>query len=143
MLPGSEVRPDPQDRQVAEPESGLYFPDTHSVQGPLLGPVKPPVHTQLVCVALPAEDRESDGHETHAVNDVAAETEEKVPLGQSTQEADPSTDLYLPARHFSHVPLSRPVWSSAHMHTLNVVFMLYPALQVQSENFELFSREVE
>ena len=133
MLPGGEVSPEPQDRQASEPGSDLYFPETHTVQGPPAGPVKPELHKQALCVELPTGDREPEAHGTHAVIDVAAEMEENVPLGQSEQAAGPTPDLYLPARHCTHLPPSL-VWPVAHMHTLEVVLMLYPASQVQSEN---------
>jgi hypothetical protein len=129
VLPGGEVYPEPpQGRHDAEPEPGLYFPESHIVQGPPLDPEKPPAHTQLVSVPLPRGDSEPDGHETHVDSDVAAKAEEKVSLRQLTHAADPGSDLYFPARHCTHVPPVEPV---------------YPASHVQSESWELPAGELE
>ena len=76
VLPGDEVYPEPQVRHGAEPEPGLYFPESHIVQGPPLDPVNPPAHAQLVSVPLPRGDSEPDGHVTHVDRDDAAKAGE-------------------------------------------------------------------
>ena len=118
MLPGGEVRPNPQSTQDTDPRPDLYFPDSHLVQGPPSGPEKPGLHLQLVSDALARGETEPDGHEVHVATIVAAGSEENVSATQLVQDPDPCADLYFPAIHSTQVSPEMPV---------------NPALQVHSE----------
>jgi hypothetical protein len=49
----------------AEPGAVLYFPDTHAVHVPPLGPVYPVLHEQLCTTVLPLAETEFTGHCRH------------------------------------------------------------------------------
>lgn len=79
--------------QGVDPESFLYFPGTHAVQGPSSPPVVPALHAQSTGEALPLMDDECRGHSTHTVGVLAAVEVEYVCLPQSVHSADPGSFL--------------------------------------------------
>jgi len=82
--------------QAASPVANLYFPATHSVQVPPLGPDQPALHLQAVETVLCTGESDSDGQLSHA--------------------ADPRdfSGLNLPTGHCVHSSPSGPVQPALH-----------------------------
>jgi hypothetical protein len=118
----------PQSRQVTVPVNDLYFPATHSAQGPPFGPVDPVLQVQLVKDALPSGELEFGGQALHFEMAVAPTAAEYVPAPQGVQVTVPVNALYFPAVHGAHGPPFGPV---------------DPVLQVQLVKAELPTGEME
>jgi len=88
---------------AAFPVAILYFPATHSVQVPPLGPDHPALHLQAVSTVLCTGESDSDGQLLHA--------------------ADPrmSNVLNLPTPHSVHVSPSGPVQPALHSQAVAMV----------------------
>ena len=86
---------------VATPRA-LYFPSSHAVHGPPLGPLVPASHAQDV---LPVQVGAyvPPPHFKHTEAEEATDVEEYVPPLHSTQDVAPSISEYLPASHLMHL----------------------------------------
>ena len=104
------------------PGASLYFPASHAVHVPPLGPEKPGLHVQDARDALPIAEIAFGGqpsqtselfaatitenlpaaHAWHAAEDEAPTVGENVPAPQSLQPASPTKALKVPAAHGSH-----------------------------------------
>ena len=86
---------------VATPRA-LYFPSSHAVHGPPLGPLVPASHAQDV---LPVQVGAyvPPPHFKHTEAEESPDVEEYVPPLHSTQDVAPSISEYLPASHLMHL----------------------------------------
>lgn len=118
----AEYVPAPQSVHATLPLLVLYFPATHAVHTPPLGPDDPALQEQPAIAELDAAEVEFTGHTIQTDETVAPTVVEYVPPGQLEQTPDPVTSLYLPATQPEQTPPFGPV---------------NPALQVQAALAEL------
>jgi hypothetical protein len=112
-----EYVPAPQSLQMTDPFDDLYFPATHVMQGPPLGPDDPMLQVQAANDEAPADELELTGQLKHMDDDPV----EYVPAPQSMQMADPVDALYFPETHAVHVLPSDPEEPALQVHAVTTV----------------------
>ena len=108
------------------------MPATQGRHGPLLAPVNPTLHAQLVKAVLPAAELEFPGQAAHVEAPVAVEYVPMAQLRHALAERAPAVAEYLPTAQAVHAPPFGPVYPALHMHWVKAVLAcaeLEPARQ--------------
>jgi hypothetical protein len=101
---------------AAEPGTVLYFPATHAVHVPPLGPVNPRLQRQLASAVDPTGACAFAGQLWQVPTAVEPVAVEYVLAPQSVHAPEPVAVLYFPAAHAAHGPPLGPVNPASHGH---------------------------
>ena len=112
----TEYFPLGQSAQGAVPLTSLYWPGSHAVQLPPLGPVYPKLHTHKAMSEEATGESEAKGQEIQVLSEVAFDAAEYFPRSQNVQLDEPLMDFQVPGRHAEHSTPLGPVYPGSQMH---------------------------